>query len=66
MASVSCSPLEIINYEDAEAGHGHMMSGVPGEMVEGSFYWKVSALLFALIFTEKKAFLKSLIKKRKN
>ena len=34
------SPLEIINYEDPEAGHGHMMSGEPGQMVEGSYYWK--------------------------
>ena len=34
------SPVEIINYEDTEAGHGHMMSGEPGQMVEGSYYWK--------------------------
>jgi len=37
---VSTSPIEILNVEDAEAGYGHQMSGVPGEEVEGSVYWK--------------------------
>merc|ERR1712012_181249 len=40
LTSVACSPVEIINYSDEEAGHGHMMEGVPGMAVEGSFYWK--------------------------
>ena len=35
-----CSPVEILNVEDAEAGYGHVMSGVPGEQVEGSFFWR--------------------------
>merc|ERR1712061_702597 len=34
------SPIEILNVEDAEAGYGHQMSGVPGEEVEGSVYWR--------------------------
>merc|ERR1712038_271273 len=37
---VSTSPIEILNVEDAEAGYGHQMSGVPGEEVEGSVYWR--------------------------
>jgi len=37
---VVCSPIEILNVEDAEAGYGHVMSGVPGEQVEGSFFWR--------------------------
>merc|ERR1712107_924707 len=40
LTSVACSPVEIINYSDEEAGHGHMMEGVPGLEVEGSYYWK--------------------------
>ena len=40
LTSVACSPVEIINYSDEEAGHGHMMEGVPGMAVEGSYYWK--------------------------
>jgi len=40
VGTVLSSPLEIINYEDPEAGHGHQMSGEPGSMVEGSFYWR--------------------------
>merc|ERR1712029_663031 len=40
LTSVACSPVEIINYSDEEAGHGHMMEGVPGIEVEGSYYWK--------------------------
>merc|ERR1712012_815273 len=40
LTSVACSPVEIINYSDEEAGHGHMMEGVPGMEVEGSYYWK--------------------------
>merc|ERR1712062_659110 len=31
---VSTSPFEILNVEDAEAGYGHQMSGVPGSEVE--------------------------------
>jgi len=38
-ASVASSPIEIINYKDAEAGHGQVMSGIPGEAVTGEFYW---------------------------
>ena len=31
-----CSPVEILNVEDAEAGYGHFMSGVPDEyLAEG-------------------------------
>merc|ERR1712218_702990 len=37
---VSTSPIEILNVEDAEAGYGHQMSGVPGSEVQGSVYWK--------------------------
>jgi len=40
LTCVSCSPVEIINYNDVEAGHGQKMEGVPGMEVEGSFYWK--------------------------
>ena len=40
MALVTSSPVEILKVEDAEAGYGHVMSGVPGNEVEGSFYWK--------------------------
>lgn len=39
-ASVASSPIEILNYQDAEAGHGQMMSGIPGEAVKGEFHWK--------------------------
>merc|ERR1711970_802851 len=31
----------IINYEDKEAGHGHMQTGVAGEKVEGTLFYKV-------------------------
>merc|ERR1711970_629384 len=31
----------IIKYDDEELGHGHVQTGVPGEMVEGSLYYKV-------------------------
>jgi len=34
-------PVEIINYEDAEKGHGHVQTGVAGESVEGSLFYKV-------------------------
>merc|ERR550539_1252566 len=37
---ISTSPIEILNVEDAEAGYGHQMSGVPGSEVEGSVYWR--------------------------
>ena len=37
---ISTSPIEILNVEDAEAGYGHQMSGVPGSEVQGSVYWK--------------------------
>merc|ERR1711863_30393 len=37
---VSTSPIEILNVEDAEAGYGQQVSGVPGEEVEGSMYWR--------------------------
>merc|ERR1712045_178441 len=37
---ISTSPIEILNVEDVEAGYGHQMSGVPGEEVEGSVYWR--------------------------
>merc|ERR1712172_467938 len=39
-AGVASSPIEILNYEAAEAGHGQVMSGTPGEAVMGEFYWK--------------------------
>jgi len=39
-AGVASSPIEILNYEAAEAGHGQVMSGTPGEAVVGEFYWK--------------------------
>jgi len=39
-ASVASSPIEILNYKDEEAGHGQVMSGVPGEAVMGEFHWK--------------------------
>merc|ERR1719333_1287476 len=39
-ASAAASPIEILKVEDAEAGYGHQQSGVPGQEVEGSFYWK--------------------------
>jgi len=39
-ASVASSPIEILNYQDAEAGHGQVMSGTPGEAVKGEFHWK--------------------------
>ena len=42
-ASVASSPIEILNYQDAEAGHGQVMSGIPGEAVTGEFYWNVSS-----------------------
>ena len=41
-ASAAASPIEILKVEDAEAGYGHQQAGVPGQEVEGSFYWKVS------------------------
>jgi len=31
----------IINYEDKEAGHGHVQTGVAGEKVEGAVFYKV-------------------------
>jgi len=31
----------IISYEDKEAGHGHVQTGVAGENVEGSLFYKV-------------------------
>merc|ERR1711997_876032 len=31
----------IIKYDDEELGHGHVQTGVAGEMVEGSLYYKV-------------------------
>merc|ERR1711970_448509 len=31
----------IIKYDDEELGHGHVQTGVPGEMVEGALYCKV-------------------------
>merc|ERR1712020_383020 len=37
---ISTSPIEILNVEDAEAGYGQEMSGVPGSEVEGSMYWR--------------------------
>merc|ERR1711863_240067 len=37
---ISTSPIEILNVEDAEAGYGQQMSGVPGSEVEGSMYWR--------------------------
>jgi len=39
-ASAAASPIEILKVEDAEAGYGHQQAGVPGQEVEGSFYWK--------------------------
>ena len=42
IAGVASSPIEILNYEAAEAGHGQIMSGTPGEAVMGEFYWKAS------------------------
>ena len=39
-ASVASSPIEILSYQDAEAGHGQVMSGTPGEAVMGEFHWK--------------------------
>ena len=44
-ASAAASPIEILKVEDAEAGYGHQQSGVPGQEVEGSFYWKVRTSL---------------------
>ena len=41
---VASTPIEILNYEAAEAGHGQVMSGTPGEAVMGEFYWKASCL----------------------
>ena len=41
-AGVASTPIEILNYEAAEAGHGQVMSGTPGEAVMGEFYWKAS------------------------
>ena len=32
----------IIKYEDVEEGHGHTMTGVAGEKVEGSYFHKVT------------------------
>jgi len=40
VVSVLSTPLEILNYKDEEAGHGHVMSGEPGVQVEGEYYWK--------------------------
>merc|ERR1711950_121221 len=37
---LSASPIEILNVKDTEAGYGQQMSGVPGEEVEGSMYWR--------------------------
>merc|ERR1712013_303674 len=31
----------IIKYDDEELGHGHVQTGVAGEMVEGALYYKV-------------------------
>merc|ERR1719278_1749535 len=39
-ASAAASPIQILKVEDAEAGYGHQQAGVPGQEVEGSFYWK--------------------------
>merc|ERR1719278_1282278 len=39
-ASAAASPIEILKVEDAEVGYGHQQAGVPGQEVEGSFYWK--------------------------
>ena len=50
-ASAAASPIEILKVEDAEAGYGHQQSGVPGQEVEGSFYWKVSTSLVNVIVT---------------
>merc|ERR1711868_55151 len=40
VASALSTPLEILNYKDEEAGHGHVMSGEPGVQVEGEYFWK--------------------------
>ena len=50
-ASAAASPIEILKVEDAEAGYGHQQSGVPGQEVEGSFYWKVRTRLVNVIIT---------------
>ena len=50
-ASAAASPIEILKVEDAEAGYGHQQSGVPGQEVEGSFYWKVRTSLVNVIIT---------------
>ena len=47
-ASAAASPIEILKVEDAEAGYGHQQAGVPGQEVEGSFYWKVSTRLVSV------------------
>lgn len=44
-ASVASSPIEILSYQDAEAGHGQVMSGIPGEAVMGEFHWKVNVVM---------------------
>ena len=36
----------IIKYDDEEIGHGHVQTGVAGEMVEGALYYKVRRRLF--------------------
>ena len=50
-ASAAASPIEILKVEDAEAGYGHQQSGVPGQEVEGSFYWKVRTSRVNVIVT---------------
>lgn len=41
LAEPLSSAQHIINYEDTEAVHGHIQTGVAGEKVEGSFFYKV-------------------------
>ena len=45
---MASSPIEILNYKDEEAGHGQVMSGVPGEAVMGEFHWKVCCYFLLL------------------
>ena len=37
LTCVACSPVEIINYNDEENGHGQIMEGTPGMEVRDPF-----------------------------
>ena len=53
VASALSTPLEILNYKDEEAGHGHVMSGEPGVQVEGEYFWKVYYLFLHFVESHK-------------